>query len=832
MKKGLFILIFISQTFLSVSQNRYVNWLFAKGLGLKFTSSGPSIVNGGKTNTEEGVATMSDPCGNLLFYSDGTAIWNKKHSLMTNGNGLAGNNQSAEAVLIVPLPLSDSLYYVFTTDAYGGNDGVQYSIVDISLQGKDGEVITKNIQLYGQCSEKLTAILHANKKDYWILTHDWNNSRYKVFLLTDAGLNFTPVVSVLGPVTNSSVENALGHLRPSPNGTLVASTFWYQNILEIYNFNNSTGALTLKTTLTNFDHTRPYSIEFSHDNSILYVGEAATGGNNDIYQFDVKASNIAGSRYKITTANYRFGNFGLGPDGKFYIAKFNQSYLGVITNPNTFGSGVNYVSNGFNLGSQVSMLGLPNPIFPIEIQNPEYLLSAVVGCKLNQPVLFDVLSNFCYDSLLWDLSDFSSGKNYSKQKKLSHFYPFKGNYDVTLTVYYFGKKYVSTKNIKVPADPVVNLGKDTFFCGNFSYFLDAGNAGATFLWQDNYTGKVRNAIIPGKYYVTVTSGKCFSSDTMVIKGASAIGLGRDTSLCFDKTFIYTNPSSDSILWLDGAKNNPRTFSAPGGKYIANVYKNRCINTDTISILLNAFDANPLPPDTSLCEGAAINVNFSNPAVSYLWNDGSKSGVKTIDKPGFYRLIQSNTDCVVKDSLNIKIVPKISFSLNLLTDTTFCEGDTTFIMCNTNYIIEKIDGINTGITRPIGLQKFFRSGTYFLKAENMCFKDSTNFKVKFDSCRELQIIFPEIFSPNGDMLNDEFKPVILGDANNIIEYDFRIYTRWGEQIFKSTKSNNGWHGDYMRKDCQLENYLWTCFVRYNNRSELKVEQQKGIIMLIR
>ena len=51
-----------------MAQNRFVNWFFAYGSGLSFTKSGPVIVNGGKTATEEGVATISDPCGNLLFY--------------------------------------------------------------------------------------------------------------------------------------------------------------------------------------------------------------------------------------------------------------------------------------------------------------------------------------------------------------------------------------------------------------------------------------------------------------------------------------------------------------------------------------------------------------------------------------------------------------------------------------------------------------------------------------------------------------------------------------------------------------------------------------------
>ncbi len=808
------------------AQNRFVNWFFAYGAGVKFSQSGPAIVNGGKTASEEGVATISDPCGNLLFYSDGTAIWTKNHSVMVNGNGLKGNIQSAEAVLIVPMPLSDSLYYVFTTDDYGGNDGVHYSIVDMSKQGGDGEVITKNIKLYGKSSEKLTAVLHANKKDYWILTHDWDNAEYKVYLLTDAGLNTTSVISKLGPTTNSSVENALGHLRPSPDGTLIASTFWYQNTLEIYGFNNSTGGLSAKYSSTQFDHNRPYSIEFSPDNKILYVGEAATASDNDIYQFEMAAFASGSNRFTVTTANYRFGNFGIGPDGKFYIAKFSQNYLGVISNPNTFGSGCNFVSNGFSLGSQQSKLGLPNPIFPIVIQNPEYAMSAIPGCKLSDPVKFELLSNFCYDSLVWDLSDFSSIYNYSRKRKLTHVYPYKGNYDITLTVYYNGKSYFYNKNLQIPAAPVVNLGKDTFFCDNFSYFLDAGNPGGSYLWHDGYIGKVRNATALGKYYVTVTVGACSGSDTMIINNSGSLNLGRDTTDCFNPVYTLTINQADSVIWNDGLKSKTRNFVSPGGNYVAKVYKGKCVKTDTILVLLPALYQNLLPSDTSLCEGETLLINAPNTSINYLWNDGSTAGSRILKNAGFYQLIQTMGNCTSKESFNLKIVPKIN--LPSRADTTICNGDSVYLKYNFTNTILKINGVTKSGNKHV----FFQTGNYFIKAENSCFKDSVNFYLTMDSCKAMEVLFAEIFSPNGDLLNESFKPAVIGDPSKIFNYTFRIYSRWGEKLFESDKYNLGWEGKYQDKQCPVGYYLWTCNLKYLEYGEPKSLQKNGLVFIVR
>lgn len=529
------------------AQNRYVNWFFASGAGIKFGTSGPSVQSGGQTNTEEGVATMSDPCGNLLFYSDGTTIWNKKHAVMNNGSGLNGHNQSAEAVLIVPKPASDSLYYVFTTYSYGGSNGMQYNIVDMSKQSGDGQVVTKNVKLYGKSSEKLAAVLHQNQSDYWILSHDWDSAKYKVFLLTDAGLNTSPVITVLGPTTKTSVENALGHLRPSPDGKKVATTFWYQGRLDIYDFNNSNGKLSLDTILTNFAHTRPYSVEFSPNNKILYVGEAATSGNNDIYQYDMTAGNIGASRYTVTTASgYRIGNFNLGADGKFYVSRFDQNYLGVISNPDTYGSGVNFTANGFSLGSQKSKLGLPNQIYPLFITSPTYNVYAKIGCSISTPVKFELATNYCYDSLIWNFAD--TGKNnISRIRKPTHTYSKKGKYDVTMTVYYKGKSYKITKKIKVPITPDVNLGRDTIICGSINLTLIGADTALTYLWNDNSTNRTKKITSIGKYWVKSTLDGCSGYDTISVSN-STLSTGftiKDTIIkCFNyNSFTFTNTTT-------------------------------------------------------------------------------------------------------------------------------------------------------------------------------------------------------------------------------------------------------------------------------------------------
>ncbi|MEO5593528.1 MAG: gliding motility-associated C-terminal domain-containing protein [Chitinophagaceae bacterium] len=87
-----------------------------------------------------------------------------------------------------------------------------------------------------------------------------------------------------------------------------------------------------------------------------------------------------------------------------------------------------------------------------------------------------------------------------------------------------------------------------------------------------------------------------------------------------------------------------------------------------------------------------------------------------------------------------------------------------------------------------------------------------------------IFFPGAFTPNGDRVNDEFRPVIC----NLENFQWIIFNRVGQLAFDTRENNKGWD------DCikgQLQNtgvYLWTCSFTKHNRTEIK----KGTLLLIR
>ena len=67
-----------------------------------------------------------------------------------------------------------------------------------------------------------------------------------------------------------------------------------------------------------------------------------------------------------------------------------------------------------------------------------------------------------------------------------------------------------------------------------------------------------------------------------------------------------------------------------------------------------------------------------------------------------------------------------------------------------------------------------------------------------------ILVPTAFTPNGDGLNDILKPFTIGIKE--LRY-FRIFNKWGQLIFESSNTANGWDGTYHGTAQPMGNYIW-------------------------
>ena len=77
--------------------------------------------------------------------------------------------------------------------------------------------------------------------------------------------------------------------------------------------------------------------------------------------------------------------------------------------------------------------------------------------------------------------------------------------------------------------------------------------------------------------------------------------------------------------------------------------------------------------------------------------------------------------------------------------------------------------------------------------------------------------PNAFTPNGDGINDYFQVTGIG-LDNLVEFEFSIYNRWGDRIYFYNQPNDpswkGWDGigNNGKKSAQNEVYIWVIETR--------------------
>lgn len=390
--------IFIFTITLPAQNKRSVHWYFGFKAGIDFSSGAPVADTNSALASIEGSASISDTAGQLLFYTGSTTVFNRHHQPMPNGELLLADQSAVQSSLIVPKPGSDSLFYLFNTAALSAF-GFRYSIIDMSLDNGNGDVVQKNVLLMDDTSatEELAGTMHYNYRDYWVVVRELvgNNFTFRAYRLAPDGLHGPVISSFALP---NSRSNTIGSLTFSQDGSKLVFSSFRSDIL-IFNFNKRSGILTLdkEISMTNLP---TYSTAFSPDNKKLYVSYWDYPHNCNLVQYDLTAPDISSTVVLLDAVDFSQGSpngFGfigqirLAPDQKIYVSRWNQDHpfqvdpetfysldsLDVINTPNAGGLSCNFQRNAVYLQHKTTMLGLPN--FISNFTNPE--INRADSCK-------------------------------------------------------------------------------------------------------------------------------------------------------------------------------------------------------------------------------------------------------------------------------------------------------------------------------------------------------------------------------------------------------------------------------------------------------------------
>ncbi|MEL4308236.1 T9SS type B sorting domain-containing protein [Joostella sp. CR20] len=497
------IVLFLCNQIFAQKESAY--WYFGENAGLNFNTEPPTPLTNGKINSREGCTAISDPNGNLLFYTDGVTVWDRNHTPMPNGEGLFGHISSTESAIIIPNPMSKTSYYIFTIDMpslFGKKgrvtiEGVNYSEVDMTLNSGFGDIVEgkKNIHLITydrndsaqkefKSSEKITAVTNNDGTAVWVITHFVN--KFYAFKVDANGVNDKPIISTTQQTVSPRLftegdskganPTAIGYLKVSPDGKKIAIAHSSTSLGSprtgtktsgkalLYDFDNATGRVTNQVTL--LDNEYPYGIEFSPNSKVLYVTSATYVSprinpsepveNGFLYQFDL---NNGLKKTTIDNSKTVPGALQLALNGKIYRTGYpgiqESTSISVINKPNQIGSLCDYSHEVVSLNNRVTKQGLPPFIQSIFYYSFDY-----ENTCLGDNTQFTITSEDPYDTVEWDFGDKSPT---SSVQNPTHQYLAAGTYTVTLTLSINGKKYDPLiKQVTISEPPNVIAGPYLF----------------------------------------------------------------------------------------------------------------------------------------------------------------------------------------------------------------------------------------------------------------------------------------------------------------------------------------------------------------------------------
>jgi gliding motility-associated-like protein len=212
-------------------------------------------------------------------------------------------------------------------------------------------------------------------------------------------------------------------------------------------------------------------------------------------------------------------------------------------------------------------------------------------------------------------------------------------------------------------------------------------------------------------------------------------------------------------------------------------------------------------------------------VSYLWSTDETTQSITVTETGSYSVLVTKNGCTFSDEINVEEVP----GLNIYTTEQLCSG--------VNNIIEA--------PYPAGSNFFWftteepgrftnpqESGVYNFSFtdEDGCYQEGS---VAVELLENEPIVYiPNAFTPNGDGVNDVFRP----SNTNLDEYKFTVFNRWGEVVFDTEDPNEFWLGEFeggSESDKHyVQNSVYSYRITYSSFCNAESIEKTGHVTVIR
>ncbi|MEX2380728.1 MAG: gliding motility-associated C-terminal domain-containing protein, partial [Vicingaceae bacterium] len=374
---------------------------------------------------------------------------------------------------------------------------------------------------------------------------------------------------------------------------------------------------------------------------------------------------------------------------------------------------------------------------------------------------------------------------------------------------------------------ILDLGEDTTLCPRDSLTLAASTNFEGYNWSNGQNTPSIKIGQAGTYWLKAWLNCDTIADTITIDyhQLPELNFGSDTVVCLGSSVLLSTNNGEIAYWSTGDTATSITVDL-AGKYWADIPTVCGFISDTIELKHHPELQQPRFGDTSICINTHLQLSIDPNATYVLWSTGENSHQIQTDTAGVYDVTIANACDTLKDTFQLSFHPKPNFIPTLSKDTAKVL-DSVFFQLLSPKNFQSLqwdfgDGGRSTQTNPI--HQYKNSGWMHPKITLVdslgCTSDSS-LRIYIQA---LNFHIPNVFTPNGDGINDLFE--VYGKG--IKEMQIKIYNRWGDLIYAS--ENAAWDGRTLGGKAASEGtYLYVIRFTQSGNAE---ETVKGTVNLIR
>jgi len=403
--------------------------------------------------------------------------------------------------------------------------------------------------------------------------------------------------------------------------------------------------------------------------------------------------------------------------------------------------------------------------------------------------------------------------------------------------------------------PTVQTIGDTTICQNSILVLTTTPGLSSYHWSPGISvtdSTISNPLfidnVPRTLVVTgTTTAGCFAKDTINVNviPSPAVKTIEDTALCNTNTNAVTLATTGAqtyswspAIFLSNPNISNPVFSGSASQvyYVTGTAANGCTAKDTVAITVNQPMVFQAPPDKSMCNASSVQLDgYNGTSVNYLWNPATYLSSTTIINPianppstTTYNVLITDPVCNTDSSFNVQVIVGVGPAVNAgKSNDIDCANRSALLHASggDTYLWTPSTGLsNPNISNPVATPTISQKYIVLVTTASGC-SNTDSVTVLSNLTASLARYMPSAFTPNGDGLNDCYG---LKNWLYIKKMEFRIFNRYGEQVFATSNPGRCWDGTYKGKPALAGSYVF--YIKAE--TSCGAEEQKGNFILIR